>query len=371
MTNNPASVKANLDSISEILRRVGSDNMTAKAATRSSSRTSSSNSTSAPAQTPHQGQASGSTGATTTRVSTSILQSTVQLQAQAQKQKAQDQPSAILPPQKKQKMDNITVNPKSAAGQQPATAKKPRNAFSSSLGVDTVVILVGDEQASLSLHKSRLCAVSDFFEKAFNGPFKDFVEWLYHGIMTLSGTFDEKLSHLVDTYLFADRVMSRSLKNYAMDTLQDLMYNQARGYCMHHNSSIKLLPAACVKKVFENTLSSKESPIRTFCAALASHWLVNYGSEEKVEAFFAIKGFLKEFADYQSSAKTNVYSIDEMWDSDFPCLVDDPRIRGRYFSYQWDDDERHVGHEVCFFHVHDKGEKCASKTNYIYVDDSD
>ncbi|KAF8858674.1 hypothetical protein BDZ45DRAFT_389717 [Acephala macrosclerotiorum] len=323
------------------------------------------------------------------RTSTSLPQPTVQAQAQPQKQKASDQPAADLPAQKRLKISNTTDNSKPTLGQQPAVPKKPRNAFSESLGVDTAVILVGNEQAPISLHKSRLCAVSDLFEKAFNGPFKEtcekqmvlddidiavfdsFVEWLYHGSITLSGTFDENLNQLVDTYLLADRFMSRSLKNYAMDTIQNLMYNQARRYCIHHNSCIRLLPAACVKKVFENTLSSKESPIRKFCAALASHWLVNYGSEENVEGFFTIKGFLKEFASYQSSAKYNVYSLDEMFDSTSPCLIDDPRIRGRYYSYKWDRDERMVGHELCFFHVHEKGDECTSRANYEYDSDSD
>ena len=46
----------------------------------------------------------------------------------------------------------------------------------SALGTDIVTIHVGPKRKAFAIHKALICSRSDFFSKAFNGPFKEGVE---------------------------------------------------------------------------------------------------------------------------------------------------------------------------------------------------
>lgn len=240
-------------------------------------------------------------------------------------------------------------------------------------------------------HKDRLCAVPEFFKKAFNGKFKEanervmhfedvnirvfdgFAEWVYHGCITLPDDDTTagkavKLDLLVDIYLFGDRILCQGLKNGVMDEIQDVMYKQHDCPCCTQI----FFSAANVKKIFENTLDTENSRIRRYCAALVSHCLFMNHDMKKVEDYFKVTDFLKELSAYQRLTKDDIHDWDERGE-ERPVPSDDPRIRGMHWARDSESEHIETGHPICFFHVHDVGENCTSKSNFIkgIDDDSD
>lgn len=248
-----------------------------------------------------------------------------------------------------------------------------------------VEVKIGKTGASTSIHKDRLCAASAFFDKAFNGPFKEanekemiiedveiavfdsFVEWLYDVPITTAEGYKEPLDHLAQVYILGDRFMCAGLKDHVMDKIQDVMQHI---HCAHGC----LVPVETARKIFENTLSSTDAPIRLYCAALVSLWVVSGRAHDEVEEFFKIQGFLKEFVAYQASALKTASEFDRfnmVGSADIRhSLTDDPRRRGYYSAFAFDD-VHEVGHRICFFHSHDPNVKCTSKTNRVSLRDFD
>jgi hypothetical protein len=249
------------------------------------------------------------------------------------------------------------------------------------LGSDivTVVTIGNDEVVPMTLHKTRLCSVSDFFKKAFDGDFKEahdkqmelddveihvfegFVEWLYNGDITLSSEDEKSLDLLVDIYLFADRILCTGLKNSVMDHIQNVMVRAPGCSCRPQI----FLSLANVEKIFENT-AAEDSPIRKYCAAVASYSTFLHKGLEMVEDYFKVPGFLKEFSQYQRLTKYDIHDWDERYD-DRPVPLDDPRIRGQRRSRDSEGELIMIGHPLCFFHVHAPDEKCKSAPNCLRV----
>lgn len=244
------------------------------------------------------------------------------------------------------------------------------------MGQDIVVVNVGKDKIPSSLHKSLLCASSEFFEKAFTGQFKEakekamhfedvnihvfecFVEWLYYGTITVVGKKDMQLDLLVDVYIFADRVLCAGLKNSVMDHLQDVMYIKDA------HSGLQpyiFLSASHVQKIFDNTVNGK-SEIRMYCAAIASHAIFIGQIQVEVEGYFAVKGFLSVFSEFQRKLKYNFLDWDSR-DWHLPVPSDDPRMRGTRGSRDFVGDDIEVGYCICFFHSHGS-EECVSNKNY-------
>ncbi|KUJ08295.1 uncharacterized protein LY89DRAFT_725196 [Mollisia scopiformis] len=293
-----------------------------------------------------------------------------------------------LPAQKKQKTEPDSMEKSVGKPQQTVAPKQKRNAFSESLGFDTIVILVGEDKYPYTLHKSRLCAISDFFEKAFTGLFKEanekqmilndvdiatfdgFVEWLYQNSISLSDKpkTEAKLDFLLDVYILADMIMSEALKNFAMDKIQDTMYDAAHVHLNYEGSILNptklrgVLSLASVQRVFENTTSSRDAPIRQYCAALASHWIIRGGDAKHVAGYFMIDGFVEEFSDYQTSTRHKVFGFEH---EDYgPRIRDDPRISGEH-PVETECGDMPIGHEICHFHIHRESGKCMSITNWV------
>jgi hypothetical protein len=84
--------------------------------------------------------------------------------------------------------------------------------------------------------------------------FKIFAEWLCHGKLEAKPGEESELSDvdtLINLYIFADAIYCNGFKNSIMDHLQDVM-NRSRTY----------LGCGGVRKIFNNTLSRANAPIR-------------------------------------------------------------------------------------------------------------
>jgi hypothetical protein len=104
----------------------------------------------------------------------------------------------------------------------------------------------------------------------------------------------------VNLYIFADKISCRGLKNIAMNKIQHAMYGNFKRY--DYKSHLKgVLKLFDVGKVFENTSNSKDSHIRKYCVALASHRKTWNGDEQVIEGYFKIGGFMEEYAQYHES----------------------------------------------------------------------
>lgn len=156
-----------------------------------------------------------------------------------------------------------------------------------------------------------------------------------------------------------------------MDKIQGIMRDDSEGKKLG-----KILTYRQIKRILSLTISTKDSPLRKFCAACVSHYLREGGFAEKVTNIFKLDGFAKEYVSFQA----------ELWEDEKTGdrytktlgLRSDPRIRKEATSncresYCRDcmaemESKECLGDEAgfptCFFHVHDKDEKCQSAPNY-------
>ena len=107
-------------------------------------------------------------------------------------------------------------------------------------------------------------------------------------------------------------------------------------------------------------MSSKDAPIRKFCAELVAFWLRRKGAPEKVTEAFNIEGFSTDFVKVEQSPNQ-----EDCYIGNVQYICDDPRRRGE--REQWSkevDEELSSGYPICYFHVHQKQEgKCSSGSN--------
>ncbi|KAH7364724.1 hypothetical protein BKA65DRAFT_573223 [Rhexocercosporidium sp. MPI-PUGE-AT-0058] len=148
-------------------------------------------------------------------------------------------------------------------------------------GTEIVKLIVGKEGKEFSIHKHFICKASEAMKAAFCGEFEegrtgvmmlveddpaivqDFVAYCDPNFApaTLQG---RKVDVLVGLYIFADQYRcANSLKNIVMDDLQNKMAAQLN---LH-------LSQETMKRIFDNTPSAGEAPIRKYCAALMTYTL--------------------------------------------------------------------------------------------------
>jgi hypothetical protein len=225
----------------------------------------------------------------------------------------------------------------------------------SSWGSELVHIYVGPEKKKFSVHKKLLCSTSAFFDKAFNSGFQEtmtsdislpedssytfqgFIKWLYHGRLGDLAPDNSKwnLTELVDLYLFGVNKCSNALKNTVMDEIQDYLDEDRGGF------GLNLIQ---IERVYENTVSAEDAPIRKFCCAIIrwfqyleiDHW----DEDELVDFFHNFPDALRDFLKLQN----------EIWGE-----VNEPDPRQRNATKAFD---------MCFFHVHAEGEQCKSKSRH-------
>jgi len=166
-------------------------------------------------------------------------------------------------------------------------------------GSELVHIYVGPKKQKCSVHKKLLCSSSGFFDKSFNTGFQEavksemslpedspyvvqgFVQWLYFGTIgdLAPGDYEWTVAELVDLYVFGVVKCSNRLKNAVMDKLQDDLEGRAYKLHLHH-----------VEKIYANTVSTSDAPIRNFCCAFI-RWVqcdpeVGSWEEEPLTEFF-------------------------------------------------------------------------------------
>ncbi len=142
-----------------------------------------------------------------------------------------------------------------------------------------VDLYVGSKRRHFRVHKKLLCYHSAFFDKAFEGKFKEghegmmylpkddpaafeiFVNWLYRGSIDKLPTSDDlllvdkALKRIVGLYILADKLCINPLKNAAMNSLQQ--------GSLANNSVLYL----SYTLIYESTVAG--SPLRRFAAKLA------------------------------------------------------------------------------------------------------
>jgi hypothetical protein len=147
-----------------------------------------------------------------------------------------------------------------------------------------VTILVGPQKTSFVAHKI-LCAKSEYFEKAFNGEFRErngvielpedipkaigcFLDWVYTGKIdysTVQSAEDcESFSQetLYPAYFLAQKLVLNSFQNEVMNTIQRSHYREEY-----------LMPAEDIKMIYENTLPG--SKIRLYCQVVVVHCIAD------------------------------------------------------------------------------------------------
>lgn len=134
-----------------------------------------------------------------------------------------------------------------------------------------VKIYVGPKRKEFIVHKTLICKSADYFDKAYNGKFKEaggemhleeegpgmfslFVDWIYRSSLP-KGYTQEYLDNLVDLYLFGEKICSTSLKDKTIDTIQDLVFK--------YNLGASLVKGKFLGKVLEGV--SEYPGLKKFC----------------------------------------------------------------------------------------------------------
>ncbi|TGO12207.1 hypothetical protein BTUL_0092g00070 [Botrytis tulipae] len=201
------------------------------------------------------------------------------------------------------------------------------------LGNELVQIIVGPELKEFFVHKTLIRSTCDFFERAFNGKFKEgienkmylpeddpeifdiFVNWMYSG--HLKGGLREPIL-IIDIWIFAQKCQAITLKNCAMNALQDAPGDQRIGRFPLSNSE--------VTHIYEHTTWGDE--LRVFAIAMLA-WEIPFGDPEDVanleSIFNDVNGSLEEVLEFSRDL------------GGMP--VADPRVRGGRY-------------DKCAFHEH-------------------
>lgn len=151
-----------------------------------------------------------------------------------------------------------------------------------------VTVYVSPEKYPFYLHKGRLCQQSSYFEKAFQGPFKEaesgsvwleedgvdefklFEQWLYSGRFSYSKTSDDPSLLLVKVFCFAEKRGIPTLQNATLDAIRDRATEQHvslaslnPAYAKPHNffwSAVPTTTASAIHYAYQH--ASERSPLR-------------------------------------------------------------------------------------------------------------
>ncbi|TGO64320.1 hypothetical protein BOTNAR_0089g00090 [Botryotinia narcissicola] len=214
------------------------------------------------------------------------------------------------------------------------------------LGNELVQIIVGPELKEFFVHKALIRSTCDFFDKAFNGRFKEgienkmhlpednpeifeiFVNWMYSG--HLKRGLREPMP-IIEIWIFAQKCQAITLKNSAMNALQDALGDERIGRFPLSNSE--------VTHIYEHT--TWRDKLRVFAIAMLA-WEIPFGDPEDVanleSIFNDMNGLLEEVLEFTR---------------DFGEMpVADPRVRGGRY-------------DKCAFHEHNDNDEliCVAALN--------
>ncbi|TEY87453.1 hypothetical protein BOTCAL_0002g00620 [Botryotinia calthae] len=211
---------------------------------------------------------------------------------------------------------------------------------SSRLGNEFVQIIVGPELKEFFVHKTLIRSSCDFFERAFNGRFGEgienkmllpeddpevfeiFINWMYSG--HLRGGLKEAML-IIDIWIFAQKCQAITLKNCAMNALQDALGNEQMGRFPLSNSE--------VVRIYENTAWDDE--LRVFAVAMLA-WEIQFGDQEDVDNLESI------FEDVNGSFEEASEFTEELEGQ--PAA--NPRVRGGRFDkcafHEPNDNEQYI-----------------------------
>jgi hypothetical protein len=106
------------------------------------------------------------------------------------------------------------------------------------LGNEMVTLYVGPKRKKFIVHKKLICDSADYFDKAFNGRFKEgregimhlpgdkpgafslFIDWLYRSTFPV-GNSSQYLNNLYYLWVFATKICHTKLADNAMDRIRD------------------------------------------------------------------------------------------------------------------------------------------------------
>ncbi|PBP17073.1 hypothetical protein BUE80_DR012162 [Diplocarpon rosae] len=229
--------------------------------------------------------------------------------------------------------------------------------------IDKIKIIVGTLHRVFLIPRLRICSISPYISSIFASTptlqvilpdvepeiFQLVLNWLENDEFASGSNQGLQLDQLIDIYLFGDLISCCTLKNYAMDLIQDDMYL----YMRHHSPGIRF-SLNQIRRIFAETIFAADAPIRKFVAALVSYRLIFGATPERLKPIFEVPGFLQEFAAFQSSS---LKELNGEWYRPV-SLREDPRKRGFH-----DAEVSEKGFHICTFHVHEKGERCLSISN--------
>lgn len=206
------------------------------------------------------------------------------------------------------------------------------------MGPKTIMVLVGSEKKSYTIHQKLLLSVSElcFGNYMYDSGiielsdikievFEAFLDWLYDSDLQRLRQKAVSISDLIDLYVFAEENYCSRFRDAIMDALQDNLAENDRSLCFKD-----------VEKIFSTTYNFDDIPLREFCAAF-SNWKLSVDkdlSSGQLEKCFQIHRFKIEYLDIQAK-----FSGQNM---------KDPRIRGTdmfpdcYFHDHWDEEDAGV-----------------------------
>lgn len=230
---------------------------------------------------------------------------------------------------------------------------------------------MGAQQKQYAVHKKLLCDKSKFFDKAFNGAFKEsttgvmdlptddpvafnsFVNWLYRGtlmmpnlpVLSQQGSEHDKAvstyfkTNLVPTIVLAEKLGIPGFINKVMDYAQDA-----------HFEACAFPDAAAVNTIYNNTLG--QSKARIFCASVITFLTRSQKGTSQYLVDFRVKGvksFLQQDINCHHELLKDLLGIHtEYW-------------RKASSGYEARSRDPIFGFGTCFFHEHTAGEVCYLK----------
>ncbi|KAH9215358.1 hypothetical protein DL95DRAFT_500781 [Leptodontidium sp. 2 PMI_412] len=229
------------------------------------------------------------------------------------------------------------------------------------LGTEIVTIYVGPKRKSFSIHKKLLCSRSEYFDKAFNGGFKEsdvtmylpeddpeafdaLVVYVYQNRLPNfpSERFsadcegcDSYTDILNKLFYLATKCCMNVLANKIMDTLQDIHFKYGR------------IPSCSgIQEHYQNT--SAASKIRLYCAATACYKLT-YCTDEDMNEY---KELARAEPDFGADCLAFQYQHGTRLVKHKSQMDPRKRLGGKAMSQ-------------CFFHTHTSGEVCHLETEAV------